>query len=73
MSKLRIIPERGNANEMIYEETPPCKVKVCHCAQCKYVKNKRKNRNLKNKLKRLTNKKTRQMKYDGKYFTQYWA
>lgn len=48
------------------------KVFVCRCKQCKFVKNKRKNRNLKKKLKRLLNKKIRRGK-EGKVVNFYWA
>lgn len=49
----------------------PSKVWVCHCEQCRYVKNKRKNRKLKKKIKRLLNKKRRKETGTGVVF--YWA
>lgn len=49
----------------------PSKIYVCHCEQCRYVKNKRKNRKLKVKIKRLLNKKRR--KEVGSGITYYWA
>lgn len=49
-----------------------CKVFVCRCEQCKFVKNKRKNRTLKKKIKRLMNKKIRKCE-DGKVYNFYWA
>jgi len=58
MPKLNIIPERDNANVIQYDALLcPVVVRVCHCEQCRYVKNKRKNRKLKKKIKRLMNKK----------------
>lgn len=48
------------------------KVFVCHCEQCKFVKNKRKNRKLKKKIKRLINKRLRKGK-QGKCYNFYWA
>lgn len=50
----------------------PCKIFICTCEQCKYAKNKRKNRKLKKKIKRLMNKKLRKGK-DGKAINFYWA
>lgn len=49
------------------------KIKVCQCEQCKYVKNKRKNRKLKKKIKRMLNKKRRNMKEGDKPIMFYWA
>jgi len=48
------------------------KIYICHCEQCRYVKNKRKNRHLKKRIKRLMNKKLRKGK-DGKVVNFYWA
>lgn len=45
---------------------------VCHCEQCRYVKNKRKNRKSKKKIKRLMNKKLRKAKI-GDVFNYYWT
>jgi siroheme synthase len=74
MPKLNIIPERDNANAMQYDALLcPVVLRVCHCEQCRYVKNKRKNRKLKKKIKRLMNKKARQSKLDGRCYTHYWA
>lgn len=53
-----------------YSHTPN-KVWVCHCEQCKYVKNKRKNRKDKKIIKRLLNKKRR--RGDDSGVTHYWA
>ena len=50
-----------------------CKIKSCHCEQCRYVKSKRKNRRLKKRIKRLLNKKRRNQQNDGKIFNYYWA
>jgi hypothetical protein len=49
----------------------PSKIYVCHCEQCRHVKNKRKNRKLKGKIKRLLNKKRRTSNGVGVVF--YWA
>lgn len=51
----------------------PVVIKSCHCEQCQYVKNKRKNRKFKKKIKRWLNKKRRNDKYDGKCLNHYWA
>ena len=48
------------------------KIIVCHCSQCRYVKAKRKNRNLKKLIKKLTNTKRRKGK-EGDVFNFYWA
>ena len=48
-------------------------VRVCTCEQCRYIKNKRKNRKYKKKIKRLINKKRRNSKLEDKPFTFYWA
>ena len=50
----------------------PCKIFVCTCEQCRYVKNKRKNRKMKKMIKRLLNKRVRKAK-DGKAINFYWA
>lgn len=47
------------------------KIYICKCEQCKFVKNKRKNRKLKNIIKKLINKKRR--KGEIKYYNYYWA
>jgi len=47
------------------------KIHICRCEQCKGAKKKRRNRSLKNKVKRLINKKRRTNK--NKHFTFYWA
>lgn len=52
-------------------EKPPSKIWVCHCKQCRSAKNKRKNRNLKKKIKRWLNKKRRKETGAGVIF--YWA
>ena len=44
-----------------------CKIIICTCAQCKAVKNKRKNKNV-----RMLNKKRRKYLED-KIFNYYWA
>lgn len=48
------------------------KIVSCHCEQCKYVKNKRKNRKAKKKIKRWLNKKIRKGG-PGQVFNFYWA
>lgn len=48
------------------------KIHICTCDQCKFVKNKRKNRKLKKKIKRLLNKKLRKG-IDGEVFNFYWG
>lgn len=48
------------------------KIHVCTCEQCKFVKNKRKNRKLKKKINRWLNKKLRKGK-DGEVFNFYWG
>lgn len=53
------------------EDNTPNKIWVCHCEQCTYAKNKRKNRKLKKKVKRLLNKKRR--KGTGSGIIHYWA
>lgn len=64
-----------NETEAMQYDTLLCPVKifVCHCKQCTYVKNKRKNRKLKKKIKRLMNKKRRKEKHNGKIVSFYWA
>lgn len=47
------------------------KIHVCKCEQCKAVKNKRKNRDIKKIIKRLLNKRRRKNK--DKYYNHYWA
>lgn len=51
----------------------PVVIKSCRCKQCRYVKNKRKNRKLKKKIKRLLNKRRRNDKHNGKCSNHYWA
>ena len=51
----------------------PCKIKSCHCEQCRYIKNMRKNRKFKKLMKRYMNKKRRNPQFDGKVFNHYWA
>ena len=71
MSKLHITPTiDGNYDDCIANGAPS-KIWVCHCEQCRYVKNKRKNRKAKVKIKRLLNKKRR--KEIGSGITYYWA
>jgi hypothetical protein len=53
------------------DDAMPKKIWVCRCKQCRYVKNKRKNRKLKKRIKRLLNKKRR--KGFGKYVVFYWG
>ena len=48
------------------------KVIFCKCTQCKYCKNKTKNRKLKSKIKRLLNRRRRKGK-DGDVFNFMWA
>jgi len=59
----------GNAEEQSHYA--PAKIWVCHCEQCRYVKNKRKNRKNKKKIKRMLNKKRR--KENGVGIIHYWA
>jgi hypothetical protein len=47
------------------------KIYVCHCEQCKSIKNKHKNRKIKKNIKRLLNKKRRKNSGEGVIF--YWA
>lgn len=49
------------------------KVKVCLCEQCRYVKNKRKNRIYKRKIKKMLNKRRRKDLEDTKIYNHYWA
>lgn len=49
----------------------PVKIMVCKCEQCRAIKNKRKNRNFKVKIKRMLNKKRR--KNTGTGVVYYWA
>jgi hypothetical protein len=51
----------------------PCKIKSCHCEQCRHVKSKRKHRILKKFIKRFLNKKRRNPQNDGKVINYYWA
>lgn len=48
-------------------------VKECTCKQCKYVKNKRKNRKNKAIIKRLLNKQRRKLKDTDAPIIYYWA
>jgi len=59
-----------NDNDFI-DDFQPSKIWVCHCEQCRYVKNKRKNRKIKKKVKRVLNKKRRKEVGTGIVF--YWA
>jgi hypothetical protein len=54
-----------------FEDSAPAKVYVCHCEQCKHVKNKRKNRKNKKLVRRALNKKRR--KLTGVAINQMWA
>ena len=47
------------------------KIHVCKCKQCKYIKNKRKNRHYKKAIKRLMNKRRR--RGEERIFNYYWA
>ena len=62
--------KQEHGNDFI-ADVMPSKIWVCHCEQCRYVKNKRKNRKLKKKVKRLLNKKRRKEVGTGVVF--YWA
>lgn len=74
MPKIIIPIERGNVNELYSDYSlNPIKIKVCCCEQCKFVKNKRKNRKYKNEMRRILIKKTRKTKHDGKYYNHYYA
>ena len=48
------------------------RVFVCHCKQCKFVKNKRKNRKYKRLIRRWANKKMRKG-HEGDVFNFYWG
>lgn len=48
------------------------KIYVCGCVQCKFVRDKRKNRKIKKRIKRWLNKKIRKGKEGGVY-NFYWA
>jgi hypothetical protein len=48
------------------------KVITCKCVQCKFCKNKVKNRNYKKYIKRLLNKRRRKGE-DGDVFNWFWA
>lgn len=48
------------------------KIHVCTCKQCRYAKNKRKNRKYKKVIARLINKKRRKAK-EGEAYNWYWA
>lgn len=48
-------------------------VKECTCEQCRFMKNKRKNRKYKKKVKRMLNKKRRKSKIGDKPIIFYWA
>ena len=71
MSKLHLASiTNENGNDFI-ADVMPGKIWVCHCKQCRYAKNMRKNRKLKKKIKRLLNKKRRKEVGTGVVF--YWA
>jgi len=46
-------------------------IKICTCEQCRHIKKKRSNRKLKQKVKRLMNKRRRKCE-DGSVFNFYW-
>ena len=71
MSKLHITQTVNENYDNCMVNSVPSKIWVCHCEQCRYVKNKRKNRKLKKKVKRLLNKKRRKEVGTGVVF--YWA
>ena len=48
------------------------KIISCHCEQCRHVKNQRKNRKSKKKIKRWLNKKRRKSEF-GTIVYYYWA
>jgi hypothetical protein len=48
-------------------------VKECTCEQCRYAKNKRKNRRSKSIIKRMLNKKRRKSKEGDKPIIFYWS
>ena len=48
-------------------------VKECTCEQCRYVKNKRKNRKYKRKVKIMLNRKRRKAKEGDRPIIFYWA
>lgn len=65
------IEELENKYQYLDEFSTPNKIWVCHCEQCRYVKNKRKNRKFKKKIRRLLNKRRR--REDGVGVIHYWA
>ena len=71
MSKLHITQTVNENYDDCRANSVPSKIWVCNCEQCRYVKNKRKNRKVKIKIKRLLNKKRR--KEVGYGITYYWA
>jgi hypothetical protein len=56
-----------------WEDNPPVVVKVCHCEQCRSIRDNRKNRAIKKKMKRLFNKRRRSDKHNGEIVFYYWA
>ena len=71
MSKLHITQTVNENYDDCIANGVPSKIWVCHCEQCRYVKNKRKNRKVKVKIKRLLNKKRRKEIRSGIIY--YWA
>ena len=64
-SDFETIKHNGSIPEYV-----PSKIWVCHCKQCRYAKNSRRNRKNKNKIKRWLNKKRRKNTGSGIVF--YW-
>lgn len=73
MTKIVENNQQGTANIADDRVLCPVVIKSCHCKQCRYVKNKRKNRKLKKKIKRWLNKQRRNEQYDGRCSNHYWA
>lgn len=71
MSKLHTASITTENDNDFIDDVMPSKIWVCHCEQCRYVKNKRKNRKFKKKVKRQLNKKRR--KEVGTCIVFYWA
>lgn len=62
-----------NGYDEFWEDNPPVVVKVCHCEQCRAIRDKRKNKAVKKRLKRLMNKRRRCDKHNGEIVYYYWS
>lgn len=60
-------------HEEFWSDNPPAIIKVCHCEQCRAIRDKRKNRKGKRIFKRLMNKRRRMEKHNGTITYHYWA